>query len=126
MPNLTGSFEAWCIYRQGEHACPAGSYSEQSVYYEAFDDQRACSACSCAAPTGTCQGYVQFTTGAPNPNGCGGLTNRGRVDFNACGTINAPAIANPTATPQGSCNPMGGSLEGDVVTEGAVTLCCRP
>ena len=126
MPNLTGSFEAWCIHRDGEHACPTGSYSEQSVYYEAFDDQRSCAACSCAAPTGTCQGHVDFTTGAPNPNGCGGLTSRGRIEFGECRMITAPAAAHPTATPEGACSPMGGTLQGEVVREGAVTVCCKP
>lgn len=34
-----------CIYREGEHACPAGDYQDRRVIYGGYAESRACEAC---------------------------------------------------------------------------------
>ncbi|HEY0195851.1 MAG TPA: hypothetical protein VGC42_32275 [Kofleriaceae bacterium] len=41
-----------CIYRSGDAACPAGSFTERHVFYASTLDSRDCAACACGAPAG--------------------------------------------------------------------------
>jgi hypothetical protein len=123
LPDLVSPLEAWCIYRAGTHECPTGPYDQRTIYYEDFQDGRACSTCTCGAPSGTCEGYVDFMTGA----GCG-TTRVERVDLGGCYELNnGPAgvkAAPGPVMPEGECAPSGGVLQGSVQRIGAVTVCC--
>ena len=48
-----------CVWRQGEHACPAGEFSERTVYYTGgITDTRSCTQCECGDPEGSCPSSV--------------------------------------------------------------------
>lgn len=114
---------AWtsCIYKVGAgHICPAG-YTDQNVYYDAFQDTRVCSGCSCGPPTGTCGGTVRVATGAP----CNSET---QIALGACAPAAGVTHARYTATGpnNGACVPGSASLNGSAVPQNPVTFCCRP
>ncbi len=114
---------AWtsCIYKVGAgHICPAG-YADQSVYYDAFQDTRVCSGCSCGPPTGTCGGTVHVATGAP----CNSET---QIALGACAPAAGVTHARYTAAGpnSGACVPGSASLNGSANPQNPVTFCCRP
>jgi hypothetical protein len=125
VPELVTPLETWCVYRAGIHDCPTGAYSQQTIYYEDFDDGRSCSACTCGTPTGSCEGYVDFMTGT----GCG-TARVERVELGACFELNnGPAGVKATPGPviaAGECPRSGGELQGSVTLQGGVTVCCMP
>jgi hypothetical protein len=125
LPDLVAPLLSFCIYRTGAHDCPSGAYTERTIYYEDFADGRSCTACSCGAPTGSCEGYVDFRTGS----GCGSSLVE-RVEFGGCIQLDGSqtgvkAMVGPI-TAQGDCVPSGGLLQGSVSVQGAVTVCCMP
>jgi hypothetical protein len=129
MPELANPLDAWCIYRNGTHACPSGPYSEQTVYYAGMTDTRSCSACTCGSPTGICQGSVHFSYGNNLPGGCELENGLSEANFGGCLQVDGSyfAVGSPTTPqPMGSCMPQGGALQGSVTTSGAVTVCCKP
>ena len=121
-PVAVAPFDKLCIERTGEVACPNQFYSEQHVVYEGFTDTRACSACSCGAPTSTCGGDVAFTYPGGG-NQCGFLVS----EISGCGDMTGmedTAIYSPA--PSGSCAASASTLSGEVTTTGPVTFCCHP
>ena len=129
LPDLQTPLEAWCIYRTGEQTCPAGPFSEQTIYYEDFDDTRDCTTCTCGAATGTCTGRVDFSYGNSLPQGCGNEVLLDSASYGSCVSVDGSyfAVGSPSnPQPMGSCPPMGGVLQGSVVKNGAVTVCCMP
>jgi hypothetical protein len=128
VPELVNPLERFCIYRTGSHACPAGPYSVQTLYYDGFTDDRACTSCTCGAPSGSCQGNLRFAYGAGGS--CGG-TEIAMVPYGSCVDITTAypgsrMVGNGPITPQGQCTPNGGALQGGVVRAGEVTVCCMP
>jgi hypothetical protein len=108
-----------CIYRQGDHACPAAYPHEFSVY-TTVDDTRGCTSCACAKSTPSCTGTLGVHTGGSN---CIGSATT--VPLNTC--VNAtPGSMKWTAGAfgAGSCAPSGGSLMGTAFPDGAITVCC--
>jgi hypothetical protein len=129
LPELANPLDAWCIYRDGEHACPSGPYSDQTIYYASFTDSRSCSACTCGTPTGICQGSMHFSYGSNLPNGCELANGLDSASFGGCVQVDGsvfPLGSPTTAQPMGSCPPQGGTLQGSVTRSGAVTVCCKP
>lgn len=114
-----------CIATEGEVQCPSGPYTNRTVYHTGFDDARACGNCSCELAPGTkCSGEVHLLS-----NGCGlqGLL-LGTVPLSGC----TASIANvqfasfvPDAMQTGSCDAVGGGVEGKVQELGAWTFCCQ-
>lgn len=125
VPELVNPLEAFCIYRDGDHACPNGPYSARAQYFDTVDDTRSCSSCSCATSTGQCSGSVTFVR-----QPCPGQIAIDSMPYGGCGAIDNQGFAyaaNPsTATPMGSCQPAASSVQGAVSTTGPVTLCCKP
>ena len=121
-----GAFTASaCVMQAGEATtCPAGYPSGPQIFYSGVDDERACSACTCAAPAGaTC------TIGSPAISNC--------VDGT---TLDAPAsctaftggdlvklASSPTLSNAGSCVVSGGGSPGGTATPtGGTSFCCAP
>ncbi len=119
-----------CIYKAGDNACPAGSFSQKHVYYEGVTDTRSCGACSCAAPNGSaCDATISVYTDAANntcstvgtsfpAGGCGNLAGNPPVKGRKA-TITTP----PTG---GSCMPGVSVPGGSVMPTNATTFCCAP
>jgi hypothetical protein len=108
-----------CVYRSGDHACPAG-YGVKHLYYDNVVDSRGCDPCTCAPAVASCAATTTvFADGVciapslsvPNDGSC----KAGPVG----GTITIQV------TPSGSCMPTGGAPHGTVVP-GALTttVCC--
>src|SRR6185436_11267958 len=82
VPELVNPLQAFCIYKTGENSCPAGPYSAQTIYYEDFSEGRSCSACSCGAPMGRCDGFVDFAYGPGS--GCSRSFLLDRANYGQC------------------------------------------
>lgn len=120
--------DTWCIFREGEHECPAeGPYTEGEVRFRGYDDSRGCSACSCEDPEGTCTG---FTATLFTDDTCGIGTFGGSVDA-TCSldtTASAPTVRavrrSGAADIDADCSPSGGSATGELTLEDPITICC--
>lgn len=115
--------ERLCIWQDGDVDCPAGSYTEKEVYYDSFDDERDCSTCTCGPLGGSCDDPAVIMRANA---GCGGTA--GNIIGDAmCAQAGIGAdSAELTASPDPSCAPNGGDLEGDVTELGPHTICCTP
>jgi hypothetical protein len=113
-----------CIYQVGDVACPSTGYTQKSLVYTGFTDDRGCSACGCD-PTACTGGNV---TVSPNATCGGGVPNAVPV---ACRFDGIPptfpySAQITTAPTAGTCNPTGGQPGGAAVPTGATTVCCLP
>jgi len=108
-----------CIYRQGDHACP-GAYPNAFPVYTKFTDTRDCTSCACAKSTPTCSGTLGVYNGGSN---C--INSATNVAKGVC--VNAtPGSMRWTAGAfsAGTCAPSGGSVQGGVIPEDLITVCC--
>lgn len=119
-----------CIKRAGDFNCPAGQFSQKQVFYDDFTDSRACSACSCDAPSGsTCAGNISIYSDT-FLNAC----SIPAATFPAGGcaflSANPPAgnskFAQTQAPNGGSCAPIGGQPVGQATKTFPQTFCCMP
>ncbi len=118
----SGSFDRLCIHRNGDEACPAGGYTERSVFYGGFDDTRGCSTCTCGTATGSCSGRVDLKTGS-----CTGTI----VDSAASGACTSGSVSPTHAVlasfaSSGSCQESTVTATGTVAERDPVTFCCEP
>jgi hypothetical protein len=125
-----------CIFQDGEHECPAGSYAERRVYYRDIEDTRACPTCECGELSGSCTDE-HFTLGyywgdlsdiewdnesVPLDGTCEMIIlNEGTHNVLSVGAgepVGGGAFAD--------CSPLPGTDEpsGEAVPTGAVTYCC--
>lgn len=128
-----------CVYQLGDVASCPTAFSQRTLYYRGFDDTRACSACTCNAPSGsTCNGTVRDYTGV----GC--TTDETIASANSCTPITVdsttlpPDMMNPTerdtrtyrynagTASGGSCQASGGAPVGAATVRDPVTVCCIP
>lgn len=120
-PALPARPDVLCIASPGDVACPAG-YPTRTVAYAAFQDTRACSACTCGAPTGASCGTVAATsygdfacTMGPKPmtapSSCIDMGGRSA-------SFTAPVASG------GSCAKDGGAPIGDATPTSPTTICC--
>ena len=85
-----------CIWREGDHACPGGNFSERTVYFTGgLLDDRSCSTCSCGAVITTrstlcapihldvCSSCHPFYTGKQKVLDTGGRIERFKARFGA-------------------------------------------
>jgi hypothetical protein len=129
VPKPKGEYEPRiCIGRAGEQACP-GAFTEQTVSYGGFFDDRGCTDCTCGAGAGgACTLGVtlysdaacmnQVATG--NSNTC---INLGMTNPTIAGR-KTTVVTPPTG---GSCPSTGGGVPSGGVTEtDPTTFCCLP
>jgi len=130
MPKPANPFKGHvCIEQPGDVACPAGSFSSKTVYFNDFDDTRGCTGCQCGpASGGSCE--ITLTLYSDQAaNVC--TTAVGTVKTGQC----ADLLGNPGIfgwTDQVSKQPSGGSCQptapsaptGMVTPKGPTTFCC--
>jgi hypothetical protein len=105
-------------------ACPVEYPAGPYVFYSGVGDERSCSPCTCAAPSGgACSIASPAIEACLNPPG-------GSWDASgACGAITGPEpvrlAASPTLSDAGACAVAdGGTPTGAAVPTGAVSFCC--
>jgi hypothetical protein len=113
-----------CIYANGDaESCPDGAYEVLAVFHGDFSDDRDCTACTCAKPTGTCKGDIAliqqgcngiFLDSIPVPSGCKDIGNA------------FPTYASYEAEIEASCAAQGGEASGSAEPTEPVTFCCTP
>src|SRR5512132_352019 len=109
---------AVCIVTGGDRMCP-DELSDKHVFYDHFEDSRACSACACSTPTGgKCTGVVStFKDGD-----CNAQINSVTITSTApsfCfslppGTALGSKSAGPLTHTPGTCQASGGDVVGSV------------
>ena len=113
-----------CIVRTGDHACPAGGYSERRLFYTAIEDTRSCSACNCAQD---CSYGFKV-----HPAGDTTCTQAPVVALAGPGTCSAVAPTNQSVrvalvlNGTGACAQGGGQPTGAATAGGVTTACCMP
>lgn len=113
-----------CIYAAGAVACPSGSsYSNRIVRYASYTDTRACSSCSCGAPSGSCAGEVTLTEGPTSPS-CGNI-----LDANVSQGCHAETTGNAVnaiyePAPAATCTASTGMVTGSLNPTQPTTFCC--
>jgi hypothetical protein len=121
---------AACIFHLGaDVACPAGAYTERSVFFSDIKDSRSCTACSCGLPTGiSCA--TRISVFGPPPGNCSGEPLRTFDTDDSCADLRSIGaqedgfqfVAGEPAG-EGSCAPSG-TESGEVTTENPFTACC--
>ena len=113
-----------CIVRSGDHACPAGDYSERRLLYTAIDDTRGCSACNCAQDCN--YGFKVF---ADADTTCAGAPVVALTGLGTCAAV-TPTAANVRVGLQlagtGACAAGGGTPSGTAAASDPLTVCCVP
>ena len=112
---------AFCIVREGEHACPEGRFDEPAVWWSGALDDRNCSSCTCGPPVGaSCDGLSQLEV--YDSADCSGAA-LGSMAMDQCGTAGGSARYLPESL--GECSVESASTPmGSATAAGAVTLCC--
>ncbi len=114
-----------CVYKSGDVACPAATYTDKRVYYTKLDDTRSCSACTCS-DTGTCSyAWNVYDTTDTSCASAPVVT----LAENQCAQVNPSSDklrvgVGITGAP--GCSSGGGQPQGAVSASGAVTVCCEP
>lgn len=116
-----------CIFRTGEHQCPA-DYADRRVFYSDLVDSRQCSACSCGAPI---DGHCHAPLFTFQEAACMHLENGLWVGSSApqCIDVLHTDLVSKRAEPpeyvSGFCEPSGGELLGSAEPLGPATFCCQ-
>lgn len=120
-----------CIAAGGDHEC-FDQYPNRFVTYRDFKDERACTPCTCGAPTGSvCTGAISIY----GDNACGAqppvLVLSVWSNGEKCGdTLSGAGLASKMASPltytAGMCDPGGGEPTGSLQLIDPKTYCCRP
>lgn len=119
-----------CIGTSGDRTCPV-EFSEKHVFYDHFDDSRACSACACSTPTGgSCTGKISIF----NDGDCSSQIDIVTITSTApsfCfslppGAALASKSSGPLTHTPGTCAASGGEAMGTAVPVEPSTFCCRP
>ncbi len=116
-----------CVWQAGDHACPAGDFSERTVYFRGdISDGRSCTACSCGTPQGSCP-----TTEARLHEGyyCNGPSvgirqNCEEACFGPGCETYAISAGLSLGAAQASCEPSTSEVQGAATGTDPVTVCC--
>lgn len=122
LPEVPAGFEAkWCIYKEGDVECPAGSFTHKSVFYTGVDDTRGCSNCSCGAAAGDCSEATLMVFDEPD---CAGEPSATITGAEACVPATGASVAADLGS-EGGCPVTNMAMpEGNIVPSGAFTFCC--
>jgi len=125
----------FCVYQRGDLACPAGSYSDRSVYFGGVNDTRTCTDCGCTPPFGTsCTGTLKmFTdifcgvdeTNLSSVSECSALAPDPTPPDLPYLTLRS-ALYNGSPGSDGSCATQSSRAEGGVWESDPITVCCTP
>jgi hypothetical protein len=118
-----------CVSAPGDGIpCPA-VYTNQTVYYEGFQDNRGCTQCSCGLPTLSCFASLQvYSSGDVT---CSGGVIAVVSSVQSCGPFNGVTPTDPaelTLDPPdaATCLPSAVASTGAANPSSAVTFCCQP
>jgi hypothetical protein len=123
----TGFDGRWCVMAEGEQGCPAGAYSEATIGYRNSVDSRACSPCTCDAPSAVVCGSLEVFFDAICLAPAGSIPADG-----ACheapwdGTDDYWAVQYDGTPPTYSCGGVGVSPIGEAAPSEPFTMCCTP
>jgi hypothetical protein len=113
-----------CIFQGGDHECPE-AYPAKETRFQAIDDGRNCSACSCVGPAlgDSCGGVVHL--GLNNSPDCASTV---QVTATSCipnpVDINGSTAGRYVPNPSTACSLEGGVPGGEVTGTGQTTFCC--
>ncbi|MBW2526300.1 MAG: hypothetical protein JRI23_19115, partial [Deltaproteobacteria bacterium] len=116
-----------CILRAGIRVCPA-PYTSRTEFYATFTDTRACTTCTCGAPSNVqCDGVTELF----DEPGCGSAPIEAYSAMDRCDGGDLPDITNGSFrylafNSSGSCSSQGGQLTGTATEADVTTLCCLP
>lgn len=124
LPQAT-DFGSLCIVREGDHACPADTpYTERTLYFQDFTDNRGCTACGCQTTGWECEldleicsvSFFQVTL------------NSGDGDEECLNSSNGDGVTilSQGFTQTGTCSTTGGAATGGAEPEKPFTVCCTP
>ena len=138
MPRPSENFgKTLCIAHSGEVACPAGPYTDRSVYFTAASDSRSCTNCDCGAPTGmVCTGKLALATDTGCTADVTTLTTVGQCvhldpdptpppEPSAYKTLRS-VVYTPGASQGGGCSSVPSVASGEATPIDPVTVCCAP
>lgn len=116
-----------CVWREGDHACPGGDFTERTVYFAGdVVDDRSCSTCSCGSAEGSCPSSEAMLHVGYYCNGEGVGIQADCTE--ACVGPDCEPFAISASLSLGpavaACEPSGGELDGDVTGLEPVTVCC--
>ena len=114
----------YCIWQTGEHECPTDTnYFDEVLGFSGFKDGRACDSCSCGPPADYCSGRVDLFESSD----CSGAAATTPAEIDECVDASSPANSARyvvSTDTEASCNPSGGTVQGDISWLGATTFCC--
>lgn len=114
-----------CVVRAGTHPCE-GPFTVRKDYFEDFDDDRDCTACTCSAPQGgSCGGSIVLSLPGPSCGGAGVIYPEGYC-MNLDPQVTNGAIIGPLNLTGASCQASGGAPTGTASPHSRVTVCCLP
>jgi hypothetical protein len=113
-----------CIWRDGDHACPAETFTDKRLYWKGADDTRTCSACSCSGPNCSYRWRVYNAADTACASPILDLASAGQcVQVNPAG--NALRVG-ASISGDGACSASGGTSEGAVSGRDSISVCCQP
>jgi hypothetical protein len=121
---ISGGFEdAYCIWREGDQACPKTTFTRKRLFHRAFKDTRECSACSCSATD--CQ-YRWRIFNADDTHCTSPLLELSAAD--QCVQVNPESgklrVGAMISGDSSTCSTSGGESLGEVAPDQPVTVCC--
>ncbi len=122
-PSLPEKPNTLCIARPDDAQCPA-AYPVKKTAYASFTDNRACSACTCAAPQGvtcatdTATMYTDLACTAGAKAFVTGTTTCLNIGTVKSGNVSAAAASG------GTCTAVGGQPTGAATPTSPTTICC--
>lgn len=117
-----------CIATSSQDTCPA-EYPSKRTFHDPKQlvDTRACNACACSEPKGTCGG--SYT--ASDKSDCTGGVRSSAVPNAVCtkdivkDSTTSFAYLPPAGATGVTCEPSGGGSQGELATGRPLTVCCR-
>jgi hypothetical protein len=129
-PTAPPAFEPGaCVLRTGDQICPS-TFPKKTVLYDgaAFDDTRACGACTCGTPTGRkCSGTFLPYLGPGCTNPWGGQPQPVEETPNCFpgGSDYRSLVITPGNPSGGTCAAATGAQTGTVTPKNPTTVCCQ-